>query len=101
MWYSESFKYNYDADGETQNDCKSFTQMIWNDSRQVGFGKAEANDGSYYAVALYHPCGNIDGEFKDNVKPVKDESVNNKDQQRKETARQSAKKDVKKDEKKK
>lgn len=34
MWYSESFKHNFTE--EMQQETKSFTQMIWNGSKQVG-----------------------------------------------------------------
>ena len=78
MWYSESFKHDFNR--EDQKDTRSFTQMIWNESRQVGFGRAQSRTKNWYAVALYHPCGNIEGEFKENVRripflPVEDEAI--------------------------
>jgi hypothetical protein len=65
MWYSESFKHDYYE--ETQADTKSFTQMVWNDSKQVGFGRAKGGNGNWYACAHYYPAGNIPNDFKNNV----------------------------------
>ena len=67
MWYSESYKHDYDR--ENQTDTRSFTQMIWNSSKQVGFGRAVSKNNTWYAVALYHPIGNIEGQFPENVRP--------------------------------
>ena len=30
---------------------KKFSKLIWKSSKEVGFGVARANDGSFYAVA--------------------------------------------------
>ena len=64
MWYGESYKHAYQ---ELQKDTKSFTQMVWINSRKVGFGKAQAADGKWYGCAHYHPEGNIPGQFRNNV----------------------------------
>lgn len=68
MWYSESFKHDFTSDQQTNT--KSFTQMVWIDSKQVGFGRAKGNDGNWYACAHYTPAGNIPGEFLSNVYPL-------------------------------
>jgi hypothetical protein len=44
-----------------------FTQVVWKNSTQVGFGVAVAPNGSFYAVANYYPAGNFTGQFKENV----------------------------------
>ena len=67
-WYEENNNYNYDED--YQNGKGHFSQMIWKSSKEVGFGFAVAEDGSYYGVANYFPAGNIMGLFKKNVLPV-------------------------------
>jgi hypothetical protein len=76
MWYSESFKHDFSRDAQLET--KSFTQMIWNESRQVGFGRIEGKNKKWFAVALYHPYGNIEGEFIENVKPLPNNLDENK-----------------------
>ena len=50
MWYSESYKHDFDSDN--QHDTRSFSQMIWNSSRQVGFGRAVSKTNAWYAVSI-------------------------------------------------
>lgn len=50
-----------------QREAQHFTQVIWKDSKKVGFGVYRASDGSFYVVANYYPAGNLLGRFKDNV----------------------------------
>jgi len=67
-WYEENNNYNYKE--EYQTGKGHFSQMIWKDSKEVGFGFAIAEDGSYFGVANYFPAGNIMGRFVKNVLPV-------------------------------
>ena len=67
MWYSESFKHDFNS--ESQTDTRSFTQMVWSSTKQVGFGRVKAADGSWYACAHYAPTGNVPNEFANNVFP--------------------------------
>jgi hypothetical protein len=46
----------------------SFTQLVWRESREVGFGVAGAG-ANIYIVALYYPGGNIVGSYVQNVLP--------------------------------
>ena len=64
-WYGENLKYNYS--GDWKNGTGHFTQMIWKESKEVGFGKYKDKKGQIYVVANYHPAGNIVGFFKYNV----------------------------------
>ena len=51
----------------------NFTQLVWRSTELVGFGISQAANGSYFCVALYHPCGNKAGKFIDNVlRPIED-----------------------------
>ena len=68
MWYSEAFKHNFNS--ETQTDTRSFTQMVWAASKQVGFGRTKGPDGNWYACAHYYPAGNTPNEFFNNVFPL-------------------------------
>ena len=67
-WYDEIHNYNFKE--EYQIGKGHFSQMIWKDSKEVGFGFAVAEDGSYFGVANYYPAGNIMGLFVKNVLPV-------------------------------
>ena len=64
-WHSE-IKY-YDQLGFCEK-TGHFTQLIWKNSKEVGFGIFEQN-GYYFAVANYYPAGNVMGEFEENVDP--------------------------------
>ena len=68
-WYSESIKYNFN-NHKFQKGTGHFTQMIWKDTKEVGFG-FEEKDNILYIVAYYYPAGNIFNEFKKNVFKLK------------------------------
>ena len=69
QWYEEANNYNYSDD--FQQGKGHFAQIVWQKSREVGFGRARANDGKWYAVANYFPAGNYIGQFRENVSPPK------------------------------
>ena len=75
-WYSEKNKYNYDLN-TFQPDTNHFTQMIWKDTKEVGFGYFfnEINK-KFCCVALYYPAGNIFGKFTENVLPKEPKQKN-------------------------
>ena len=64
-WYSEIKSYNYS--GEFSNNTGHFTQVVWKETKEVGFGKSKNQDGKIYVVANYYPAGNVIGLFKHNV----------------------------------
>jgi hypothetical protein len=69
MWYGEEMKHDYAYDEQPQS--QHFTQMIWRGTKEVGFGRAKANNGNwYYGVAVYLPAGNIVGTYRSNVFPA-------------------------------
>ncbi|PAA52903.1 hypothetical protein BOX15_Mlig033836g3, partial [Macrostomum lignano] len=64
-WYGEKANYNFkDGTGKAGN----FTQMVWLDSRKVGFGKAHAY-GKVVVVAHYSPPGNYRNQYSSRVLP--------------------------------
>ena len=63
-WYSEIK--NYDFKKDYQKDTGHFTQIVWKDTTDVGFGIANKNS-IYYVVAYYFPPGNFLGKYADNV----------------------------------
>ena len=73
FWYKGKYKYNFKKEEENKKDemINNFTQLIWKNTKEVGFGFANDDKGNFYVVALYFPCGNIKGEYKKNVFPDK------------------------------
>ena len=69
QWYEEANNYNYNDD--FQQGKGHFAQIVWQNSREVGFGRAKAKDGKWYAVANYFPAGNYIGQFRENVRAPK------------------------------
>ncbi len=88
-WYQGSLDYKYN--GIFDAAAGNFTQMVWKNSKKVGFGFAISERGYFYAVANYFPgiptnneffpkyisindlfnkkAGNIKNEFSQNVSP--------------------------------
>ena len=52
---------------EYKDQTKHFTQMIWKNTKSVGFGFSSSSNGKYYFVSFYYPAGNIFDEFDKNV----------------------------------
>ncbi|KAM9324102.1 uncharacterized protein PAF06_000100 [Gastrophryne carolinensis] len=69
-WYSEIKNYNFSKPGFSSN-TGHFTQVVWRDSKEVGFGVATDGKRVYFLVAQYSPSGNItnQGYFERNVLP--------------------------------
>ena len=67
-WYDEIAEYDFNNPG-FQKGTSHFTQVIWKDSKEVGFGYAQSATGAYFGVANYLPGGNIDTSenFRKNV----------------------------------
>ncbi len=66
-WYNEGKDYDYN--GDFQKGSGHFTQIVWKDTKEVGFAYAQSKNGIYYAVGHYYPPGNFIGEFSNNVFP--------------------------------
>ena len=64
-WYSEIKNYNYN--GDWSNGTGHFTQIVWKETKEVGFGKSKNPKGKTFVVANYYPAGNVLGFFKYNV----------------------------------
>ena len=63
-WYNEIQYYDYATTRSTDaaQQIGHFTQVVWKDSTQVGFGRATMRDGGYdteYIVARYNTPGNF------------------------------------------
>ena len=79
-WYSEIKDYNFDT-GKSTGVVGHFTQLVWKDSKEVGFGLGFAK-GYVVGVANYYPGGNfnMDTTFKEQIlKPIQKEEKDTKD----------------------
>ena len=65
-WYNEKEKYDF-ISNKYKGDTRHFTQLIWRETKYIGFGLTN-NNGKIYFVATYYPAGNIFSKFKENVK---------------------------------
>ncbi len=63
-WYNEIKDHNFRKD--FQSATGHFTQLVWKNSEQVGFGIANRGE-TYFVVANYYPAGNTLGQFHQNV----------------------------------
>lgn len=74
-WYNEILNYTYTSPGFSMY-TGHFTQVIWNNSVQLGIGIALTNNSQKSkVVANYYPPGNYDGEFPANVFPLLSDSL--------------------------
>ncbi|KAF1745111.1 hypothetical protein MXB_796, partial [Myxobolus squamalis] len=67
-WYDGNRTYNF-KHGEFNFKNGGFSQMIWKNTKKVGFGIYWGEDRSL-VVALYYPAGNIKGKYEENVEPI-------------------------------
>ena len=68
-WYKgrKNYDFNNLSKNKKNEENDNFTQLIWKNTKEVGFGFNHDNDGNLYVVANYYPCGNIKGQYKNNV----------------------------------
>lgn len=69
-WYSEIKDHQFGTEPRSLG-TGHFTQVVWKDTKEVGFGKAKSGGGRVFVVGSYRPAGNMVGSFKDNVLPPK------------------------------
>ncbi|XP_062930245.1 uncharacterized protein LOC134360095 [Mobula hypostoma] len=69
-WYNEIKDYDFSSSGFQKN-CGHFTQLVWQDSKEMGVGLASDGKGFTVVVAQFNPAGNITnpGYFAKNVLP--------------------------------
>jgi pathogenesis-related protein 1 len=61
-WYSEKKDYTY-GKFTGKGGTGHYTQMVWQNTTQVGVGVAISASGDIYVVANYAPAGNYIGEY--------------------------------------
>lgn len=69
-WYSEIKDHQFGTEPRSSG-TGHFTQVVWKETKEVGFGKAKSGGGRVFVVGSYRPAGNMVGSFKDNVPPPK------------------------------
>ncbi|KAH8288875.1 hypothetical protein KR054_011124 [Drosophila jambulina] len=69
-WYDEIFYYDF-SNPKFSFKTGDFTNLIWASVTELGWGEAQDANGVYYVVARYFPAGNVQGQFEQNVPPVK------------------------------
>ena len=71
-WYEEKQKYDFNSNNYIEN-TGHFTQLIWKETKEVGFGHKKSFNGKMYFIAIYYPAGNIFRQFKNNVLEEQDD----------------------------
>lgn len=67
MWYDEIKIYKF-PDGGFSMKTGHFTQLVWQDTRQVGCGHVQCKGNDIY-VCNYDPPGNWEGQYRQEVLP--------------------------------
>jgi len=70
MWYAEVRSYDFGRGGFSMS-TGHFTQVVWRGTMRLGCGKATCKgpDAMDLWVCNYDPPGNIEGGYKENVRP--------------------------------
>jgi len=74
QWYSEVADYDFEGE-ENQIKCGHFSQIVWKNSKEAGFGIATAESGKKYAVGQYRPAANYRDQWHANIFPTKDGKI--------------------------
>lgn len=62
-WASEAADYSYTTNScARRKTCGHYTQIVWNDTREVGCGMAICPDLGQIWVCEYRPTGNVEGK---------------------------------------
>lgn len=73
-WYAEVDKYDFRNPG-FKSGTGHFTQIVWQETKEMGMAKVKDRDGKIIVVARYRPPGNVVNHFQENVKPKLGNSV--------------------------
>ena len=68
MWYAEVRGFDFRRGGFSM-ETGHFTQVVWAATERVGCGVAQCN-GMDVWVCNYDPPGNLEGAYRDNVRPT-------------------------------
>ncbi|CAG7867723.1 unnamed protein product [Brassica rapa] len=63
VWADENKFYDVKANTcEPGQMCGHYTQIVWRDSTKVGCARVDCSNGGLYAICVYNPPGNYEGE---------------------------------------
>ena len=68
QWHSEVSDYDFRRGGFSMQ-TGHFTQLVWSGTRALGCGQSTCN-GLAVWVCMYDPPGNVQGGYRDNVRPT-------------------------------
>ena len=68
-WYAEGVNYNYTYFMFNASTAH-YTQLVWAFTNKIGFGLGTDIHGYNYVVAWFSPPGNVQGNYKQNVKAL-------------------------------
>ena len=65
FWYSEidDYKHSRIVSKETNPPTCHYTQMVWNNTKQLGVGISNLKNGGVVIVCTYYPSGNIINQY--------------------------------------
>lgn len=67
-WYKGKNNYDFNKENNKKDEeINNFTQLVWKDTKEVGFGFSYDDKSSLFVVAYYFPPGNIKGKYRSNV----------------------------------
>ncbi|CAG9576157.1 unnamed protein product [Danaus chrysippus] len=67
-WYSEIQNHSFGKEPDNLG-SGHFSQIVWEDTKELGVGVAKTKEGQIYVVAYYYPPGNVMGSFATKVRP--------------------------------
>ena len=65
-WLGEKKDFMYAEIGDKKNNFSKighYTQMVWNETTQIGIAYSKSMSGKVYVVARYYPAGNIISQY--------------------------------------
>ena len=68
LWYDEVKRFSFGSGGFSMK-TGHFTQLVWRDTKEVGCGRSQCN-GLDVWICQYDPPGNVEGEYRQNVRPL-------------------------------
>ncbi|XP_046819363.1 ectin [Vespa crabro] len=72
-WYQENKYYEYEESQVNLKAVRHFTQLVWKETKFMGFGMVTSPTGQIYIVCNYDPPGNVEKKFAENVLPPKEQ----------------------------